>query len=306
MIPIAQGNDIGGSIRHPSYCCGIHGIRPTVGRVAGWFGSQKIDQSLCAQTMLVEGPLARSVADLRLSLEIMSIYDPRCPVYAPAPLYGEPIRRPIRVGLLKDIGGVKPTPAVNKALDDAAGRLRDAGYIVEEVELPLLTEAAKLWSLLTLEEFRANMPVIEEFGDKGMKLAAKYYSAIAEESWGSTPNIQTFMKGFNRRGILISKLEQFMQDYPLLLLPVSAEQAFEQDLDISSIDGMRKCLEAQWPMISISMLGFPAITISTSVIDGLPVGVQILGRRFREDSIFDAAEILEAHSTVETPIDPKF
>jgi amidase len=306
MVPIAQGNDIGGSIRHPSFCCGIHGIRPTVGRVAGWFGPQKMDQSLCAQIMLVEGSLARSIADLRLSMGTMSVYDPRCPVYAPAPLYGEPLRRPIKVGLLRDVGVAKPTPGVNKALDDAAEKLRDTGYIVEEVELPLFAEAAKLWSLLTLEEFRVNIPIIEEVGDKGMKLAAQYYYSIAEELWGPTPNIQTYMKGYDRRGTLISKLEQFMQDYPLLLLPVSAEQAFEQNLDISSIDGMRRCMEAQWPMISVPILGFPAIAVSTGVVDGLPVGVQILGRRFREDTIFDAAEILEAHATVETPIDPKF
>lgn len=305
MIPLAQGNDIGGSIRYPAYCCGIHGIRPTVGRVPGWFGSQNLDQCLSVQCMLVEGPLARSVADLRLCIESMSGYDPRCPVYAPVPLNGEPLKTPIRVGLLRDVGVAKPTQAVNNALDEAAYKLKDNGYIVEDVELPLFAEAYRLWYLLVMEEFRLNMPTVEEVGDRGMKLAAKHYYAVAEEWWGISPNMEDYMRGYERRGTLIAKLEQFLQDYPLLLLPVSAEQAFEQDLDISSVDGMRRAVASQWSMMAIPILGFPAITVSTSVVHGLPVGVQILGRRFREDTIFDAAEVLEAHATIQTPIDPR-
>ena len=61
-------------------------------------------------------------------------------------------------------------------------------------------------------------------------------------------------------------------------------------------------MAAQWPMMAISMLGFPAISVPTRVVDGLPVGVQLLGRRFREDIVFDAAEIIEARSGILTPI----
>ena len=112
------------------------------------------------------------------------------------------------------------------------------------------------------------------------------------------------MNGYARRGTLISKLQQFLVKYPLLLMPVSAEQAFEQDADIASVESMRRCMAAQWSMMAIPVLGFPAISVPTSVENGLPVGVQLLGRRFREDTLFDAAEILEAHSTIKTPIDP--
>jgi len=70
------------------------------------------------------------------------------------------------------------------------------------------------------------------------------------------------------------------------------------------VEGMRRTMEAQWPMKSVPVLGFPALAISTSVQNDLPVGVQLLGRRFREDTLFEVAEVLEAHQTIQTPIDP--
>jgi amidase len=305
MMPIAHGNDIGGSVRHPAFACGVAGIRPTVGRVAGWYGKPEGDASPSVQTMLVQGPLARTVADLRLALTVMSDYDPRDPMYTPAPLIGEQLQRPIRVGLLRDVGVAKPDTAVNQALDTAAAWLTEAGYVVEEVELPLLAEAYKLWYLLAMEDFRQIMPVVEEIGDQGMKLAAKHYYANAEEWWGQAPGLTDYMNGYARRGTLIVKLQQFLQKYPLVLLPVSAEQAFEQDLDIASVAGMRRCMAAQWSMMAIPVLGFPAISVPTNVVGGLPVGVQLLGRKFREDTLFDAAEVIEARADILTPIDPR-
>jgi amidase len=304
MMPIAAGNDIGGSVRHPAYACGVTGIRPTAGRIPSWYGPVDQDQPLSVQTMLTQGPLARTVEDLRLALQAMSPFDPRDPIHAPVPLVGEPLQKPIRVGLLKDVNVAKPVDAVNKALDDAAAKLSDAGYIVEEVELPLFEEAYRLWYLLCMEEFRQIMPMVDEIGDDGMKTAAKHYYAVAEEWWGSRPGLTEYMNGYARRGTLISQLQQFLVKYPLLLLPVSAEQAFIQDADIMSVESMRRVMAAQWSMMAIPVLGFPALSVPTSVENGLPVGVQLLGRRFREDTLFDAAEILEAHSTIKTPIDP--
>jgi amidase len=95
-----------------------------------------------------------------------------------------------------------------------------------------------------------------------------------------------------------------MQDYPLVLLPVSAEQAFEYDADITSIESGLRVVAAQWTMTAVAALGFPAVSVPIGVADGMPVGVQLLGRRFREDTIFDAAEVIEARGGVFAPIDP--
>lgn len=304
MVPIAQGNDIGGSIRYPAYACGVTGIRPTPGRVPSWTGPANKDKSLSMQFMSVQGPLARSVSDLRLALTCMSEFDPRSPIYTAAPFIGEPLARPIRVGLLRGADIVKPDPAINQALDTAAAWLTDAGYIVEEIELSIFAEAFKLWWLLCMEEFRPMLPYIEQVADAEMIQSVKHTFVVAEELWGPKPNLSDYIDGYSRRGTLISQLQQFLSAVPLLLLPVSAEQAFEQDADFVSFERARNLVFAQWPMMAIALLGFPAISIPTSVIDGLPVGVQLLGRRFREDTLFTAAEVIEARNNVSTPINP--
>lgn len=308
MMPIAHGSDLGGSVRHPAYACGVAGIRPTVGRVPHWSGRTEADETLSVQSMTVQGALARTVADLRIALDCMSGFDPRDPCTVAVSLAGanEALPRPIRVGLLRDVGVATPHLPVNEALDTAAAWLGDAGYVVEEVELPLLEEAYRLWWLLVMEEFRQTMPLVEQVGDESIKRAAAHYYEVAQEWWGSAPGLVEYMKGYARRGTLIGRLQAFMQDFPLVLLPVSAEQPFEQDADIISVERARQVIAAQWSMVAIPTLGFPAISVPTAVVNGLPAGVQILGRRFREDTVFDAAEVIEARGGVLTPIDPRY
>jgi amidase len=155
-----------------------------------------------------------------------------------------------------------------------------------------------------MEEFRQIMPLVEQVGDDGMKGAAANYYTVAQDWWGPSPGLEDYMNGYARRGTLIARLQAFMEDIPLVLLPVSAELAFEQDADLASVERARGVMAAQWSMMAIPMLGFPAISVPTSVVDGLPAGVQILGNRFREDAVFDAAEVIEARGDVPSPIDP--
>jgi amidase len=305
MVPIAHGNDIGGSVRYPAYACGLVGLRPTVGRIAGTYGPQDLDPALSVQSMLVQGPLARSVADTRLALRGMTGADPRDPFHVPGAPGVSAADRPRRVALVRDHGVATPTAAVNEALDQAARWLTDAGYLVEEVELPVLAEAYRLWYLLCMEEFRQIMPLVEEIGDKGMKQAAANYYAVSAEWWGDQPSLTDYMNGYARRGSLIRMLGEFMERYSTVLLPVSAEQAFEQDADIASVDSMRRVMAAQASMMAIPVLGFPALSVPTGVTDDLPAGVQLLGRRFDEDGILDAAEVIEARAGTFTPIDPR-
>lgn len=305
MVPIAHGNDIGGSVRYPAYTCGVVGLRPTVGRVAGLYGPPDVDPALSVQTMLVQGPLARSVGDVRLALRGMSGADPRDPVHVPGAPAAPTVERPPQVAVVRDHGVATPTAAVNTALDQAAGWLTEAGYLVEEVELPLLTEAYRLWYLLCMEEFRQIMPLVDEIGDEGMKKAAEHYYAVASEWWGTRPGLTNYMHGYARRGTLIRTLGEFMERYSTVLLPVSAEQAFEQDADIASVQSMRRVMAAQASMMAIPILGFPALSVPTGMNDGLPTGVQLLGRRFDENGILDAAQAVETRAGTFTPTDPR-
>ncbi|MNG29318.1 Glutamyl-tRNA(Gln) amidotransferase subunit A [compost metagenome] len=88
-------------------------------------------------------------------------------------------------------------------------------------------------------------------------------------------------------------------------MPVSAEQAFPQDLDIANINGMRRAIEANWSMMAIANLGFPAMSVPVGVAGGLPCSVQLLGRRFRDEDLLEAAEVIEARAGYLTPINPR-
>lgn len=246
MVPLAHGNDIGGSIRQPAFCCGVTGPRPTAGRMPTWYGPVDADQSLSLQTMMTQGPLARCVADLRLALGAMSRFDLRDAIHAPAPLGGDT--------LVRDACAARPSPAIDAALDTAAGWLRDAGYRVEEVEDPVFGEAYRRWYLLVMEQLRLKMPTVDEWGDAAMKKAAQHYYAVARERWGPKPGLAAYIEGYARRGTLIARLQRFPEGYPLMLLPVSAEQAFEQGAGIASVDGMRRVTAAVIPIAFICSL----------------------------------------------------
>ncbi|NGN66612.1 amidase, partial [Streptomyces sp. A7024] len=296
MVPIAQGNDIGGSLRFPAYCCGAVGLRPTVGLVSGMEpgAGEAFDAPLSFQTMAVHGAIGWTVDDARRGLHAMVTPDLGDPVGVPVrPSLGEPGRR-VRVALVRDVGLAKPHPVVNDALDRAAGWLAEAGHEVEEVELPLLGEAARLWSLLLYEELRTMSGEIEAFGDAGVRDSLASSFRIAAETWGERPTLDAYIKGYARRGTLIVRLQQYLGRDRVVLTPVSAEPPFEQDGDLAGDDRMREIMAAQWPLQAIPVLGFPAVSVPTGVTDGLPSGVQLIGGRFQEDALLGVAGDIEA------------
>src|SRR5712691_9942825 len=156
MCPLAQGSDFGGSIRHPALCCGIAGLRPTLGRVPA-YNATTGDRPITAQFMAVHGPLARRVGDLRLGLAAMAAGDVRDPWWVPAPLAGAAPATPIRVALVDADRRPGLDPAIADALEQAANWLQDAGYVVEQAAPPSIEEAAHLWSTLVLNEAKLGM-----------------------------------------------------------------------------------------------------------------------------------------------------
>ncbi|MEU6408135.1 amidase [Microbispora sp. NPDC046933] len=304
MTPLAQGNDIAGSVRYPAACCGLVGIRPTVGLVSNWTapGEMELEGPLTFQAWAVHGPLARTVADARTALYAMASPDLRDPFGIPAVHRASPRSGPIRVGLVRDVGLVKPHPSVNDALDTAARWLIDAGYEVEELELPLLGEAARLWHLLLAEDMRPLLPGMLELGGEATGVNMTHFYEAAAELWGEKPDITAYIQGWARRATLISQLQESLGTDRILLTPASAEPPFEQDADITDPARARSLFAAQWPMISVPVLGFPAVTVPTGVTDGLPAGVQLIGGRFAEDLILDAAQEIEDRAPRLTPV----
>ena len=305
MVPLAQGNDSGGSIRYPAFCCGVAGIYPTPGRVPRRVGPPDGDVALAEQLMATDGALARTIDDLRRFLAAMSGgYDPRDPVGVPVASAPPAPKHPLKVAVVAENGVNAPSPAVRDALATAAGWLADAGYEVEVQRLPVLEEAYRLWWLLNMEELRLIMPIVEGVSDRAIKIASSHYFEIVAEWWGSTPSLADVLNGWARRGTLIAELQAFLEEFPVVLMPISAEQAFEQDADLGEIGRTQELIAAQYSMMAVPLLGFPALSVPTGVAGGLPTGVQILCRRFDENTLLDAGEAIEARAGVLTPIDP--
>lgn len=305
MGAIAHGNDIGGSIRYPAAACGVVGLRPTPGRVPDWPTPRLGAPLLGVQQMQVQGPLARTVDDVSLAFSAMAQWHPKDPFSVPVPLVGAPLGGPIRVGVVRSVGIVAPSAAVDAAITEAADKLKDAGYIVEEVELDLFADAWRLWwQLVQGVEFTGLGKLIEQHGDAAIKKSANnQFAAMRRIVDGFT--LDDYVTGYANRAALVRELQLFLQEYPILLLPISAEQTFEIDADVRDVDRMEEVVKAQWPLMSVAALSVPALSVPVTVANGLPINVQLLGGRFREDTLFDAGRAIESRSAVPSPIDPR-
>jgi amidase len=302
ITPIAHGNDLAGSVRYPAYCTGVVGLRPSFGRVPAFVPSAKSERAISGQLMSVQGPLARHVCDIRLALAAMSQGDPRDPWWVPAPLNGPRPQTPIRVALASRPAGAEVHPAVVEAVDRAGSLLADAGYLVEDVDLPNFAEVAAEWTNLVKEEAPFfTKAAVEQFGDALIRDSYRWQMEDAGE-----PDIAAYMQSLARRTGWIRSWNLFLKDYPLVLCPVSFEPPFAQGRDTESRESALRLRQSQMPSFAIPVLGLPAISVPTGMSDGLPMGVQIVASRFREDLLLDAAEVIEAHCPMATPVDPQF
>lgn len=303
ITPLAHGTDIAGSIRFPAYCCGLAGIRPSFGRVASYNATQTAERSISSQLMSVQGPLARCVADVRIGLAAMAMRDARDPWWTPAPLEGPPPSKPIRVAVVADpadLGGTMLHASVANALDQAAAWLKDAGYEIVGDRTPGFARARDLWFEMQMPEFREYMlPPIEKEGDEGIRTAVRYmFDNIAPSDSVS------YMKSLAERARLIRDWTLFLDRVPLVLAPISSAPVYRQGFDVESAARTALMWRECATMMAVPVLGLPAAAVPTGVADGVPVGIQIVGPRFREDLCLAAAEAIEARAGPITPIDP--
>lgn len=298
---LAHGTDIAGSVRYPAYACGVHGLRPGQGRVAA-FNPSGPERRIGGQLMSVSGPLARHVADLRLALQAMACADPRDPWWTPAPLDGPPV--PQRVALCVRPDGLDTHPAVERALRDAAERLVDGGWAVDELaELPPLRELCRDQVALWMGDGYAGLvAAAEEEGDDGALVALRGQAAAA----ATVATGEELSAVLLRRATAARRWRMFLAEHPVVLLPASAELPFPTDLDLAGPEAYARVWEAQIPMVAPPFVGLPGVVVSTGTTEGphgpTPVGVQLLADRFREDLCLAAAEVIERGGTPEMPV----
>jgi amidase len=305
ITPLSHGNDIAGSIRYPAYACGLAGLRPSFGRVPAFNPSAPAERSMASQLLSVQGPLARTVRDIRLALATLAARDPRDPWWVDAPLVGRPVRSPIRVAVVTEpeaLGGARLHPTVAEAMRQAAGWLADAGYEIVDDATPGFTRAMELWFAMQVPEIRTFLwPAIEQYGDLGIRRAIRLmFEALPADD--GLP----YMKALAERARVVREWQQFFDRVPLVLAPVCTQPVYEQGFDVQDAARTAEVWRECATLTGVPVLGVPALAVPTGVVDGLPTGVSILAPRFREDLCLAAGEAIEARAGVATrlPIDP--
>lgn len=286
---IAHGNDLGGSLRYPAYACGVSTIKPGLGRVAAYNPSATEERPPVLQLMSVQGPIAREVRDVRLGLSVMAAPDYRDPWWVPVPLRGPDSNGPIKVAVTRGPADLDCDPLVRAALDKAAASLADTGYEVEEVDPPLMSEAADMWrKLLGADTASMVMPSIIEHGSDVIRNLAGIFS-----SFDAPADLEAYTRLAADRTRIWREWALFMEQYPLVLAPVSQQPPFVQGADEQGEDQSRRLVLDQGMLYLVNLLGLPAVAVPTGIENNIPMGVQIIGRRFREDQCLDAAEAIE-------------
>nr|WP_225590544.1 amidase family protein [Achromobacter sp. ACM02] len=289
---LAHGTDIAGSIRYPAYACGVHGLRPSLGRVAA-YNAALPERSIGGQLTAVSGPLGRSIADLRLGLAALAARDVRDPWWVPAPLVGA--ETPRRAALCLNPDGMDTQPAVVKALQEAARRLSEAGWTVDTLDaVPPMQEAADLQIRMWLADgYDAMVAAAEKEGDRGALVAL-----AGQRDKAAGADLASFSATLTRRATLTRLWELFFAEYPVLLLPVSAELPFPDKLDLQGDAAYARIWRAQMTQIGVPFMGLPGLSVAMgsamSEAGASPVGVQVLAGRYREDLCLDVGEIIEA------------
>ncbi|MGI9373831.1 MAG: amidase family protein [Hyphomicrobiales bacterium] len=295
---IGHGSDIAGSVRYPAYACGIHGLRPSLGRVPAANLSVP-DRYIGGQVMAVSGPLARSIDDIELAFHAMSGADARDPWSSPIPLALHDV--PKKVALCVDPDGMQVDAEVENALRETARILQDAGYQVDELACPDMRESASLQAVLWLAEFRrTSAAAVVNEDDPDATFVYAQMARLCPE-----PNLNAFLDALQRRITLARAWLTFFEDYPLVLCPVSGEAPFPDLLDLESPEAFDRVIAAQLPQIGPPFLGLPGLSVATGILENsTPMGVQLLSAPYREDILIAAGKAIQAACPAIDPVTP--
>lgn len=296
MVCLADGSDLGGSLRNPASFCNVVGLRPSPGRVPRWPVTDPAD------TLGVEGPMARTVADVALLLAVQSGPDPRAALAldAPPPQLAEPgdVRRllaqdpsGLRVAWSADLG-LPVDHAVRATLAPARTVLADLGCQVSDATPDLAggDEVFRTWRALRFAT--AFGPLLRaDPGSLGPNVA-----------WNTERGLELTVADLSRAttlwAALADRISAFFTEFDVLACPVSQVPPFAVDLDwVHEIDGVPQETYLDWMRSAylISVTGLPAISVPAGFTpDGLPVGLQLVGRRRADWHLLSIAAAFEA------------
>jgi amidase len=291
MIPIADGTDMGGSLRNPASFCNVVGFRTSPGRVPvypaemGWF------------PIGVGGPMARTVEDCALLLSAMAGPDPRCPIgiEEPGDVFRAPLGRDfdgVRVAFCPDFAGQVPVAIeVVEVIESARAVFESLGTIVE-AGCPDFRDADNAFKTLRAWAFaaahRENIESHRELYKETLIWNVEQGLALSGEDVALAEK---------QRTALYHRVREFMEDYEFLLLPACQVVPFDLDIEwIREIEGVAMETYIDWmkSCYYVSTIGLPAISVPCGFTrDGLPVGVQIVGRHHADFAVLQLAHAFE-------------
>lgn len=290
MVPIADGSDMGGSLRNPANFCNVVGFRTSPGRVPvwpallGWF------------SISVQGPMARTVQDTALMLSTISGPDPRSPIAVSEPgcLFSQSLERDFkgtRVAWSRDLGGLPVDSRVTTAIDRQRHVFESLGCLVEDDE-PDFTDADEIFKVWRAWRFEVAYGALLESHREQMKDTVIWNIEAGVKLGGSEVG-QAELK----RSQLYQRVREFMETYEFLILPVNQVPPFDvKQRYITEINGVKMDTYIDWMKTCyyITVTGLPAISVPCGFTsEGLPVGVQIVGRHQDELGVLQLAYAFE-------------
>jgi amidase len=275
MIPIADGSDLGGSLRNPASFCNVVGLRPSAGRVPSW-------PSLSAWFGLsVVGPMARTVSDVALMMSAIAGPDPRSPISIeqPASQFTQPLERDcrgLRIAWSRNLGGLPVAPEVTRVLEAHRRVFEQMGCVVEEAE-PDLRDADEIFQVMRAWNFELAYGALFETDRERMKDTVVWN--IEQGARLTGPQLGAAER---KRTLLFHRMREFMDNYDFLVAPVVQVLPFDVTVPyVTEINGEQLTTYIDWmkSCYQVSVTGQPALSVPCGFSEqGLPVGVQIVGR----------------------------
>ena len=290
MQPIADGSDMGGSLRNPANFCNVVGFRPSPGRVPVW-------PSLASWFPIsVQGPMARTVRDAALMLSAIAGPDSRSPISIPisGDIFKQPLDRDftgIHIAWSSDLGGLPVDPRVTKTIEKQRSVFESIGCVIvdDQPDFADADEIFKIWRAWRFELAYAEL--LETHRDQ-IKDTVIWNIEEGQELTGSQIG-QAEIK----RTKLYHRIREFMEKIEFLILPVSQVPPFEvKQRYITEINGVEMGTYIDWmrSCYYISVTGLPAISVPCGFTsEGLPVGIQIVGRHQDDFGVLQLAYAFE-------------
>lgn len=294
---IHHGNDIAGSLRYPATACGLSTVKPGLGRVPAYLPSAKAERGMLAQLMSVQGAICREVRDVRLATEVLMGHDPRDPWHVPMPFSpGDSAGAPLpRVGYCLEAHNYPIHEGIVTNLDRAASILQAAGYQVEEIETPPITEAATAWLRNTNFEMKRTLePVFKKHGSEIINQIFEGYYQLE-----GMVDAEGYLLGIAERTRMVREWNLLLAEYPLVLTPYLMRPAYPYDYD-ETFEGVKDLFESSIYSYGVNYIGMPAGHVPVDLVEDMPSGVQLIGQKWREDLVLDAMEVIEKATGVMT------